>query len=316
VKKRSLIIFANILFFVLIANLEPVYSNFEVNLMKVEDGNWQIYPLPSGSSCAGFSSPNLDIIIFANESKNNIIKIILKKEQKVNITDQVRVNVNDPSFFSAKKYDFKSQDQNKQNQTDTLFFIADTELIEALMKGREFFLYFAESSHKEYDISFRIPLKGSMLAINKALTLDRKIKASSIPQTFSAKEVTPSIKQDKVSKEHRTNEQHKTRDMKIKPGYAQINFQDVKKNIGKKVALVEKIIQVSVVSSNGNIYFNIGGRYPNQKLNLVVFSKNAGIFANPYLFEENSVLIHGTLSLYKDKPQIIINNSWQLEIID
>jgi hypothetical protein len=311
-KKQIKKIIAYMLFSFVVANSGIVYSNIEINLMKPEDGVWQVYPLASGSSCAGFSSSNLDAIIFNNQSNKNVIKIIFKKEQKISVTDKLKVNVDDPSILSAKKYDFKSHDQDREDRVSNLSFIADIELIKEIMKGSELFLYFGQASQEKYNTSFRIPLKGSMIAITKAIILDEKKKDSDFIIASGADETTSNKKKEAVSSNYDNENNHGTTDLKIKPGYTKIELKDVSDRIGENVALLEKIDQVSVVSSNGNIYFNIGGRYPHQKLGLVVFSRNSNIFSNPYQFEGSLALIQGKLSLYKGKPQIIIENTSQV----
>ncbi|MBF0233336.1 MAG: hypothetical protein HQK65_09905 [Desulfamplus sp.] len=311
-KKQTKKIIAYMFFFFVVVNSGILYSNIEINLMKPEDGVWQVYPLASGSSCAGFSSSNLDVIIFNNESNKNIVKIVLKKEQKISKKDQVMLNVDDPSIFSAKIYNFKSYEQVRENQISSLSFIADIELIKEIMKGSELFLYFGQASQGKYNTSFRIPLKGSMLAVTKAIILDEKKKDSDFIMASGSDETTSTKKKESVSSHYDNKNDHRTNDVKIKPGYARIELKDVNNRIGENVALLEKIDQVSVVSSNGNIYFNIGGRYPHQKLGLVVFSRNSNIFSNPYQFEGNFALIQGKLSLYKGKPQIIVEQAWQI----
>jgi hypothetical protein len=91
-----------------------------------------------------------------------------------------------------------------------------------------------------------------------------------------------------------------------------ISIKDVPSKIGNKVQITERISQVTY-AANGNVYLNIGGRYPSQKLSLVIFKKNVDNFGNLRKHESKVLKVKGTLSNYKGKTQIIINQNWQLQ---
>lgn len=94
--------------------------------------------------------------------------------------------------------------------------------------------------------------------------------------------------------------------------YRAISINEVAHNIGNKVLMTETISQVAY-AKNGNIYLNIGGRFPRQKLRLVIFKNNVNNFGDLSKYEFKRLYIKGTVSEYQGKAQIIINHKWQLE---
>ena len=90
-----------------------------------------------------------------------------------------------------------------------------------------------------------------------------------------------------------------------------ISLNSLKSNIGKYVVL-EVVISQVIMAQNGNLYLNIGGRYPNHKMSLVVFPENVKLLPEPEKYEGKKVIIKGKLSLFKNIPQIIIESPGQL----
>jgi hypothetical protein len=94
--------------------------------------------------------------------------------------------------------------------------------------------------------------------------------------------------------------------------YKKIVIDEVSSNIGNKIQIFERISQV-VHRSNGNVFLNIGGKYPKQKLSLVIFKGNTDNFGDLYEYENEIVKIKGIISDYKGRAEIIINYKWQLQ---
>lgn len=67
-------------------------------------------------------------------------------------------------------------------------------------------------------------------------------------------------------------------------------------------------------------YINLGGIYPQQKLNLVILEKEFEIFENllSVVNENKSIKVQGYITDYKDnkQPQILLTNAKQIEILE
>jgi len=98
------------------------------------------------------------------------------------------------------------------------------------------------------------------------------------------------------------------------PTYKLISIDDLYSNMGNKIQISERISQVKY-ADNGNVYLNIGGIFPRNKLSLVIFKNDLDKFGELQNYENKLLKIKGKLLMYKDKPQIIINYNWQLQEI-
>ncbi len=65
-------------------------------------------------------------------------------------------------------------------------------------------------------------------------------------------------------------------------------------------------------SGKGNIFLNMGGKYPNQAFTAFIPSASAAQFSNPQQYEGKTVAVSGKITLYKGKPEIIVN--WPSQI--
>jgi DNA/RNA endonuclease YhcR with UshA esterase domain len=65
-------------------------------------------------------------------------------------------------------------------------------------------------------------------------------------------------------------------------------------------------------SAKGNIFLNMGGKYPNQAFTAFIPSSSAAQFSNPQQYEGRTVSVSGKISLYKGKPEIIVNSPSQI----
>ncbi len=98
------------------------------------------------------------------------------------------------------------------------------------------------------------------------------------------------------------------------PTYKQISIDDIYSNMGNKIQISERISQIKY-ADNGNVYLNIGGIFPRNRLSLVIFKSDLDKFGELQSYENKLLIIKGKLSTYKGKPQIIINYNWQLQEI-
>jgi len=67
-------------------------------------------------------------------------------------------------------------------------------------------------------------------------------------------------------------------------------------------------------SGKDNIFLNIGGTYPNQAFTAFIPSASAAQFPNPRHYEGRTVSVFGKISLYKGKPEIIVNSPSQISV--
>jgi DNA/RNA endonuclease YhcR with UshA esterase domain len=67
-------------------------------------------------------------------------------------------------------------------------------------------------------------------------------------------------------------------------------------------------------SGKGNIFLNMGGKYPNQAFTAFIPSSSSAQFSNPQQYESRTVSVSGKISLYKGKPEIIVNSPSQIAV--
>jgi DNA/RNA endonuclease YhcR with UshA esterase domain len=65
-------------------------------------------------------------------------------------------------------------------------------------------------------------------------------------------------------------------------------------------------------SSKGNIFLNMGGKYPNQVFTAFIPSGSAAQFPNAQQYEGRTVSVSGKITLYKGKPDIIVTSLAQI----
>jgi hypothetical protein len=65
-------------------------------------------------------------------------------------------------------------------------------------------------------------------------------------------------------------------------------------------------------SGKGNIFLNMGGKYPNQCFTGFIPSSSAGQFPNAQQYEGKTVAVTGKIQLYKGKPEIVVTSPGQI----
>ena len=86
---------------------------------------------------------------------------------------------------------------------------------------------------------------------------------------------------------------------------------DAAKHVGEIATVTDKVDGVHQ-SGKGNIFLNMGGKYPNQAFTAFVPSSNAAQFSNPPQYEGKTVAVSGKITLYRGKPEIIVTNVSQI----
>jgi DNA/RNA endonuclease YhcR with UshA esterase domain len=85
------------------------------------------------------------------------------------------------------------------------------------------------------------------------------------------------------------------------------------KHIGETATITDRVDGVHQ-SSKGNIFLNMGGKYPNQAFTAFIPSASAAQFPNPQQHEGRTVAVSGKITLYKGKPEIIVNSPSQISV--
>ena len=85
------------------------------------------------------------------------------------------------------------------------------------------------------------------------------------------------------------------------------------KHVGEIATVTDRVDGVHQ-SSKGNIFLNMGGKYPNQAFTAWIPSASAGQFSNPQQYEGKTVAVSGKIILYRGKPEIIVTNVSQIII--
>ena len=88
---------------------------------------------------------------------------------------------------------------------------------------------------------------------------------------------------------------------------------DAAKHVGEIATVTDRVDGVHQ-SGKGNIFLNMGGKYPNQAFTAFIPSSSAGQFTNPQQYEGRTVGVSGKIALYKGKPEIIVNSPSQITL--
>jgi hypothetical protein len=91
-------------------------------------------------------------------------------------------------------------------------------------------------------------------------------------------------------------------------------------NIGETVTICDKIVDARYLESSPGKFtlLNMGGRFPNQKVTIVINQINRNNFPlrPEVLYLNKTLCVSGKLSLYKQKPQIQISNPGDISVND
>ena len=95
-----------------------------------------------------------------------------------------------------------------------------------------------------------------------------------------------------------------------------ISADSIKFYEGKLVTVCEKVVDTHVTKESKVVYLNFGHPYPAQTFTGVIFAGDVSKFS--YQPEEylkgKTICVTGTVKIYKDKPEIIINRQDQVQI--
>jgi tetratricopeptide (TPR) repeat protein len=88
--------------------------------------------------------------------------------------------------------------------------------------------------------------------------------------------------------------------------------EETAKHVGEMATVTGKIDGVHQ-SGKGNIFLNMGGKYPHQAFTAWVPSASAAQFPNPQQYEGQTVSVSGKITLYRGKPEIIVTSPSQIK---
>ena len=86
---------------------------------------------------------------------------------------------------------------------------------------------------------------------------------------------------------------------------------DAAKHIGETAIITDRVDGVHQ-SGKGNIFLNMGGKYPNQAFTAFIPAANAAQFKDLQYYEGQTVVVTGKITLYRGKPEIIVTSPSQL----
>lgn len=96
----------------------------------------------------------------------------------------------------------------------------------------------------------------------------------------------------------------------------EIKLEDAAKHVGDSVKICAKIYGgIFLEQAKGTpTFLNVGGSYPNNPLTIVIWADTRKTLEQKpeEFYKDKTVCIFGKISLYKDKPQIVLYNKNQL----
>jgi DNA/RNA endonuclease YhcR with UshA esterase domain len=85
------------------------------------------------------------------------------------------------------------------------------------------------------------------------------------------------------------------------------------KHIGETATVTDKVDSVHQ-SGKGNIFLNMGGKYPNQVFTAFIPAANAAQFSDVQQYQGQMVAVTGKITLYHGKPEIAVSSPTQLRL--
>jgi hypothetical protein len=85
------------------------------------------------------------------------------------------------------------------------------------------------------------------------------------------------------------------------------------KHIGENATVTDRVDGVHQ-SGKGNIFLNMGGKYPNQAFTAFIPAKTAGQFSDYQKYDGKTVVVSGKIMLYHGKPEIVVSSPTQLRL--
>ena len=100
----------------------------------------------------------------------------------------------------------------------------------------------------------------------------------------------------------------------------EIKLEEVMNHVGDSVTLTVPVVSGRFLNSaaGGPTLLNVGAPYPNQLLTLVVWKEDRKNFedAPEAAYIKQTVKVSGKISLFKEKPQIVLYSDKQIAVIE
>jgi DNA/RNA endonuclease YhcR with UshA esterase domain len=87
--------------------------------------------------------------------------------------------------------------------------------------------------------------------------------------------------------------------------------EEARKHVGE-TATIRGMVDGFHQSGKGNIFLNMGGKYPNQAFTAFIPSGSAAQFPNAQQYEGRTVAVTGKIQSYKGKPEIVVTSPAQI----
>lgn len=83
------------------------------------------------------------------------------------------------------------------------------------------------------------------------------------------------------------------------------------KHVGETATVTDKVDGFHQ-SGKGNIFLNMGGKFPNQAFTAFIPSSSAAQFSNAQQYEGQTISVSGKITLYRGKPEIVVTSPSQV----
>lgn len=93
-----------------------------------------------------------------------------------------------------------------------------------------------------------------------------------------------------------------------------INIETASSHYGQKVTVCSKVYGTKALEKL--TFLNLGGKYPNSLLTVVIFTKDKANFKTPPedLYADKNICVTGVVKEYNSKPEIIVTSPDQITI--
>ena len=85
------------------------------------------------------------------------------------------------------------------------------------------------------------------------------------------------------------------------------------KHIGETATVTDKVDGVHQ-SGKGNIFLNMGGKYPNHAFTAFIPAKSAAQFSSARDYQGKTINVSGKITLYHGKPEIVVTSPLQIAL--
>jgi DNA/RNA endonuclease YhcR with UshA esterase domain len=85
-------------------------------------------------------------------------------------------------------------------------------------------------------------------------------------------------------------------------------------HVGQSVTVEGVVTEVNTTDRTGVTFLDMGGHYPNNAFTAVIFKDDAAKFPDVRALEGKTVDVTGTITLYKGKTEVFLNDAGQLKL--